>query len=94
MPRLKTPRVGTRLQINEKTIVFSFWPIKSSGRGTRGLQTPIFTNDPWNIIQGIINSECKQSRKETANYFFNQAYDFYKSSLNSLIVAAKPLQIY
>lgn len=94
MPRPRAPLAGERLSVNDKIIDFSFWPVKSIGRGPRSIQTQVFTNDPWNIIESIIIKKCPPIRKDSAKYFFAQAHDFYVSSLSSSIVAAKPLQIY
>jgi len=94
MPPLPGKRIGERLAINERIIPFSFWPVKSVGRGPRSVQTQIYTNDPWNIVEGIINSKCPTNRKESAHYFFEQAKDYYKSTQGSSILAAKPLQTY
>ncbi|MEX2410897.1 MAG: YaaC family protein [Candidatus Paceibacterota bacterium] len=95
MPRLAQSRDGKRLRVSKRETPFTFWPTKREGRGRAGLQTKVFTNDPWSVIRSSINKNApSQDRKRDAIYFFNQAKDYYSAVNHSNIVASKPVLTY
>jgi hypothetical protein len=97
VPKLPIARPGEKLEISHQPVEFSFWPV---GKTTRryGLQTRIFTSDPWAVIaEGIAAKFAKKSRqnlREAAIAFNAQAEDFYEASQASRLPYAKPLLIY
>ncbi len=97
MGKLPIARPGEKLEISHQPVEFSFWPV---GRTTRryGLQTRIFTSDPWAVIaEGIAAKFAKKSRhnlREAALAFNAQSEDFYEASQASKLPYAKPLLIY
>ena len=96
MAKLPSARSGEKLEISHQPVEFSFWPV---GRTTRryGLQTRVFTSDPWAVItEGIAAKFPKKTSRsrEAALAFSAQAEDFYEASQASKLPFAKPLLLY
>ncbi len=94
MSRLPSPRNGETLIVNEQPVKYTYWPIKSRGKGRPSLQTQIFTNDPLNVIESSINQTCPRKRKEEAFSYLDQAKDYLSAIVYSRIIAAKPILSY
>lgn len=93
MARLQECREGTQLEVKGRLIDFSLYPTVKKNR-RYGLQSKLFASNPWGVINQAINERCDAAAKSQAISFLEQAEDFYRCSLTSSIVAAKPLLIY
>ena len=101
MPRLPTKEQRAKLRrcsplgmLNQQQpIPFSFWPV---GRTTRryGLQSRVFTSDPWGVISERIEEQCPKNSREAARSFLAQGEDFYDASQASKVPFAKPTLLY
>lgn len=94
MPPLPTARRGSRLSISLRPVEFSFWATARQSRGHATLQSQVFANDPWNVIESAINLHCPAPRKVAATSFLGQAKDFYDVSAGSKLTTSKPLLSY
>lgn len=93
MPPLPAPRRGDILRIQERQVPFTFWPTRETG-GRRGVQTQIFTNDPWGVIFSSINKMPYSNAKLSAISFLEQARDYFRSADSASLTAAKPVLVY
>lgn len=93
MPRLPKPRKGTRLQVLQRTLAFSYWPMY---RDTRrfGLQSTVFVLDPWTNIRASVRRRCQPAALDAALALLEQAEDFYRAATTAGIIAARPLLLY
>ena len=90
---LPQPQNGQRLEIKGKQIPFSFWPTRP-GRRHHALQSLLFALDPWAIIERSIENHCAKPRRAEALACVEQASDFFASTTQVGIVAARPLTLY
>jgi hypothetical protein len=93
MPAIVTPRPGSTLTIKGRAVPFSFHPVTKSTR-RYGLQTRIFSTNPWAVIRQSIEDSLAADTKKQALAFMEQAQNFYESAQNSYVVSAKPLLYY
>src|ERR1017187_6577039 len=93
MPRLPHPRASSAVQVRQRPLNFSYWPMY---RGTRryGLQSSLFVSDPWTVIKSRIRDRCSTTYQPEAVASLEQAQDFYNASASARIAAAKPLLLY
>lgn len=95
MARLPQPRAGTVYKINRtREIPFSFWPTKNKGKGRRPTQERLYSNDPWGIVRTSITSSSNLTTTSDANYFIDQARDFFEATRISRSEAGKPVLLY
>ena len=90
---LPVARGGLNLEIGQREIAFSLWPV---GRATRRyrVQHRLFAADPWPLIYNEIEERCTRRVKKSAQSFCAQAEDFYKTSFHGRELYAKPLLLY
>lgn len=93
MPNVPKQRVGTFLTVKGRPIPFSFHPVVKTSR-RYGLQSRIFLTNPWAIIRQSIEDQLSGKSRDQAVAFLAQSEDFYRSSLASTLVTAKPILIY
>lgn len=93
MTRVATPRAGTVLTVKGRPIPFSFHPVVRTSR-RYGLQSRIFSTNPWGIIRQSIEDTLTHSSRDQAVAFLAQAEDFFRSAAASTLVTAKPILIY
>jgi len=93
MPQIPAQRIGTVLTVKGRPIPFSFHPVVKTSR-RYGLQSRIFLTNPWAIIRQSLEDELTGNSRDQAVAFLAQAEDFYRSSLVSTLVTAKPILIY
>lgn len=93
MPKVSQPLEGTPLVVHRREPPFGFWPTKHTG-GRPGIQTQMFANDPWNVIESYIDARCSQDRRSSAKAFFAQAKDYYQAATTASYAAAKPVLTY
>ncbi|MFZ0963765.1 MAG: YaaC family protein [Terriglobia bacterium] len=86
-------RQGQPLVIRNQPVEFSFSPVAKTTR-RYGLQTRVFTSDPWAVMAEGIAEKCPKASKEAALAFNAQAEDFYDASQSSKLPYAKPLLLY
>jgi len=90
---MPSARNGQPLLVRNQTVDFSYWPVAKTTR-RYGLQTRVFTTDPWAVMaEGLAEMRPKSSR-EAALAFNAQAEDFYEASQSSKLPYAKPLLLY
>jgi hypothetical protein len=86
-------RDGQPLLVKSQPVDFSYWPVAKTTR-RYGLQTRVFTSDPWAVMaEGLAEMSPKPSR-EAALAFDAQAEDFYDASQSSKLPYAKPVLLY
>lgn len=93
MPHIPAQRAGTVLTVKGRPIPFSFHPVVKTSR-RYGLQSRIFSTNPWAIIRQSIEDSLTGAPRDQAVAFLAQAEDFYRSALASTLVTAKPILIY
>lgn len=87
-------RPGEIVTIKGRSIPFSFHPVTRSTR-RYGLQSRIFSTNPWGIIRQSIEDEIGDNNQRAQSLsFLEQAENFYNSAKLSTVVAAKPLLFY
>ena len=72
-------RHGQPLIIRNQPVEFSFSPVAKTTR-RYGLQTRVFTSDPWAVMAEGIAEKCPKASREAALAFNAQAEDFYDAS--------------
>lgn len=93
MARLPPPRNGSILTVKGRPIPFSFHPVVRTNR-RYGLQSRIFSSNPWGVIRQSIEDELAGTSRDQAVAFLAQAEDFFRSATTSSLVTAKPILIY
>lgn len=91
---LPAARVGERLRVNNKLISYSSWPTKVGPKGNASLQTLLFSQDPWAIIDQSIKASSPSSARLEALACTYQARDFYDAATDTHRVSARPLVLY
>lgn len=93
MPKLPQLRHGTQLEIKGRLVPYSFWPMR---RGSRryGLQSHLFTPNPWAVIADSVKKTAPVATKAAALAFVEQAEEYYRAATQSGLVAAKPVLLY
>jgi hypothetical protein len=80
--------------MNGRPVDFSFWPTAKQPHGHPALQSQIFANDPWNVIESAVNQRCQEIRKVAATGFLAQAKDFYEAAASSKLTTSRPVLSY
>lgn len=93
MTGIAAPRVGTVLTVKARPIPFSFHSVVRTNR-RYGLQSRIFSTNPWGIIRQSIEDTLSGTSRDQAVAFLAQAEDFFRSAAASTLVTAKPILIY
>ncbi|MFZ2656074.1 MAG: YaaC family protein [Victivallales bacterium] len=93
MSRVTKARKGKRIEILQRPLPFSYWPMYR-GKRRFGLQSTVFVLDPWTIIRACIDRRCPEAVKPEAFSFLEQAQDFYKATTTAGIIASRPLLLY
>lgn len=93
MPAIANKRVGDVLTVKSRPIPFSFHPVVKTNR-RYGLQSRIFSTNPWGIIRQSIEDKLTGQSRDQAIAFLAQAEDFFRSAAMSSLVTAKPILIY
>src|ERR1051326_1462447 len=93
MARQSKPRVGHVVQIRQRPLPFSYWPMY---KGTRryGLQSNVFSTNPWALMKTAVKSECPTHAQAEALACLDQAQQFFGAAVRPDLVAAKPLLLY
>jgi hypothetical protein len=91
MTRLPEARAGQLLQIKNRDIAFSFFPVTYRNRGWT-LSDTVFAVSPWAVMQGVVDSRLHADERAEATAFLRQARDFYVTASERL--AANPLLFY
>lgn len=92
MPPLPQSRNGQVLNIKDRPLEFSFWPMERTTR-RYGLGTRVFASDPWTVIRRSADRRCLAATKNAAFALLEQAEDFFRAA-DSGVKAAKPLLLY
>lgn len=93
MTRVAAPRAGSTLTVKGRPIPFSLHSVVRTSR-RYGLQSRIFSTNPWGIIRQSIEDSLVGVSRDQARAFVAQSEDFFRSAASSTLVAAKPLLIY
>lgn len=93
MSRPAAARVGKVLTVKGRPIPYSHHPVVRTNR-RYGLQSRIFSTNPWGIIRQSIEDKLAGEARDQAIAFVAQAENFYQASLTSTLLSAKPLLIY
>ena len=93
MPLSRNPRQGTVLELKQRPLPFSFWPVDKTTR-RYSLQSHVFATNPWAVIVRSVTSRCPGIARAAALAFVNQAQDFYNAGTRGGVVAAKPVLLY
>lgn len=93
MVTIATKRLGDVLTVKGRPIPFSFHPVVKTNR-RYGLQSRIFSTNPWGIIRQSIEDELTGTSRDQAIAFLAQAEDFFRSAIASSLITAKPILIY
>ena len=95
MPRLPRMRTGTQLKANRRSVPFSYWPVATANAPRPPVQSLLFATDPWLIMKHAIAEQIQNPvTAQEAHSYIDQASDFYRSAFQSMIDAAKPVQLY
>lgn len=92
MSGVAQPRSGETLEVKERVLPFSFFPVT---RGVRryGLFDVLFAVSPWAVMQGAINDQVADAdERAEALAFLEQGRDFYETAAGR--AAANPLLFY
>jgi hypothetical protein len=92
MPRLPVAHVGNALQVRGRNLAFSYWPMYKTTRF--GLQSLIFSANPWAIISSSIQKSAPPASKAAAAAFVSQSEDFFRAATTAGVAAAKPVLLY
>lgn len=93
MAMLSQPRTGEVLQVLNRPIGFSFWPTYK-GERRPGLNSHVYSTNPWALIQVAVRKQCPAIAKEEALASLTQAEFFFHSAVEARETAAKPLPLY
>lgn len=93
MSRVAAPRTGEVLTVKGRPIPYSNHPVVRTNR-RYGLQSRIFSTNPWGIIRQSIEDKLTGVSRDQAIAFVAQAENFYQTSQTSTLLSAKPLLIY
>lgn len=93
MSRPAVARAGVVLTVKGRPIPYSNHPVVRTNR-RYGLQSRIFSTNPWGIIRQSIEDKLTGGARDQAIAFVAQAENFYQTSLTSTLLSAKPLLIY
>ena len=93
MTRVAVARNGEVLTVKGRPIPYSTHPVVRTSR-RYGLQSRIFSTNPWGIIRQSIEDSLTGVSRDQAIAFVAQADNFYKTSQTSTLLSAKPLLIY
>ncbi|WP_368040823.1 YaaC family protein [Burkholderia lata] len=93
MTRIAVARNGEVLTVKGRPIPYSRHPVVRTSR-RYGLQSRIFSTNPWGIIRQSIEDNLTGVSRDQAIAFVAQAENFYKTSQTSTLLSAKPLLIY
>lgn len=93
MPKLPNARPGTEMKVLQRPLNFSFWPMRKDSK-RYGLQSLLFSSDPWIIIRSCINKNKDTRLKNLALSFLEQAEDYFNAFTSAGIYAAKPVLQY
>lgn len=93
MPKLPDPRSGQPVLVKQREVPFSFWP---TYRGSRraGLQSHVFSTNPWSLIRGHVQEDCPESAQAEALATLVQAEAFFDAAESTAVWASKPLLTY
>lgn len=92
--KLKKNRQGERIKINSRQVNYSFWPTREGEKGNASVIRPLFSLDPWAIINISIKEKCAPQSKEEALACMMQARDFYESATEAGKLSSRPLTLY
>ena len=93
MSRVAAARPGVVLTVKGRPIPYSNHPVVRTSR-RYGLQSRIFSTNPWGIIRQSIEDKLTGVSRDQAIAFVAQAENFYQTSQTSTLLSAKPLLIY
>lgn len=93
MSRVAAARAGEVLTVKGRPIPYSNHPVVRTNR-RYGLQSRIFSTNPWGIIRQSIEDKLTGVSRDQAIAFVAQAENFYQTSQTSTLLSAKPLLIY
>ncbi|MGE8567770.1 MULTISPECIES: YaaC family protein [Achromobacter] len=93
MSRVAAARPGAVLTVKGRPIPYSNHPVVRTNR-RYGLQSRIFSTNPWGIIGQSIEDKLTGVSRDQAIAFVAQAENFYRTSQTSTLLSAKPLLIY
>lgn len=93
MPRLPHPRPGRQVEIRDRPLAFSFWPMYK-GERRFGLQTNVFATNAWAIIRGSVKARAPSAAAPEALAVVLQAEQFFRAATDAELWAAKPLLLY
>lgn len=93
MPPVAAPRTGKLVEVKERPLRFSYWPMKRSKRRF-GLQAHLYVTNPWAPIRSAIAAFCPASARAESLAYLSQAKFLFDSATASDEWAAKPLLLY
>src|ERR1043165_3366848 len=93
MPKLPLERLGQPVSVRQRPLAFSYWPMY---KGTRryGLQSNVFSTNPWALMRTAAKSECPPAAQAEALAAIDQAQQFFQAGVSAALVGAKPLLLY
>ena len=91
----KTPlaRKGITLKILTAPVEFSYFPTRKGARRA-GLQSKVYTTDPWSVIHSSIRRDCPEPERADASAFATQAEEFYRAAAGAQTPHGRPLLLY
>lgn len=93
MPPVPAARPGKPVEVKERPLRFSYWPMYRSKR-RYGLQTHLYVTNPWALIRSAILDFCPASAKAESLAYLSQAKFLFDAASDSDEWAAKPLLLY
>lgn len=82
MPVLPQPRPGALVQVRQRPLTFSYWPMYKRTR-RYGLQSNLFVSDPWTVTKSSIRQRCPAASQAEAVASLEQSQDFYNASASA-----------
>ncbi len=93
MARLPAERGGDFVRVKQRPLPFSYWPMYKGAR-RYGLQSNVFSTNPWALIRTAVKTGCVSSARPEALASVDQAQQFFAAGVDAELVAAKPLLLY
>jgi hypothetical protein len=93
MAKVPLARRGIPLMILTAPVEFSYFPTRKGDRRA-GLQSKVYTTDPWSVIKSAIRQDCPEHERADASAFAAQAEEFYRAAANAQTPHGRPLLLY
>lgn len=92
--KLPLARTGDLLQLKDRELEFSFYPMTRSNRRW-GIHSTLYAADPWAVIAGSVTAEISSPNdKAAAASFVRQAREYFAAAERATSIETPPLLYY